>query len=153
MKIRLFCWLFLRIFVSCVENETVNKLKKCEPNELFCERENGFLVRPKDRNKKFFYPYVMDLDGGLQEADEKECRQIIWDRLNQVARADAGMFDESASNEPDEYEKIPTPETLSVMDVFRGIIHARDDSYRCDNKKYLLFKNVLALINIKVHLK
>lgn len=140
-------------YFARVENETVNKLKKWNENEAYCECEKYFLVRPADRNKSFFYPYAVGFDGKVMEADKKECRKIIWDRIQQVVCDDEEMIFDYFSPKKNESKKVPMPNTLSIINVLQEVVRASTDSSLCDNKRFLLFKDILSILSPMVGAK
>lgn len=133
------------MYFARVENKVVNKLRKLGRNERYCECEDYFLVRPLDRNKSFFLPYVVDFDGAVHEADEAVCRKIIWDVIQVVTWRDNDLLFDSLRSEGIEHRMIATPKVLCIDKILKEVT-VRMLGGRSEDKRFLMLKDTLNIL-------
>lgn len=101
---------------------------------------------PKSIESPFFYPYSVTFDGKVIPADIEDCREHIWNFLEQVSRETHYRYSFFREKE-DESNKIIMPKELSIGSVLNAIRMQIPSSELCTNKKFMIFESLCDLLS------
>ena len=133
-------------FLAYVDGDTLHKIKKYYDHEKYRARKGCLLVYPSGQDGRFFYPFCVTLDGEVIPADEEDCRDIIWEKINLI---EENMGDDDMPFGPQwigRRHEIPMPEKLSVCSIMDSLYSCAPSSVRDRSQNAILYENILGLL-------
>lgn len=132
-------------YVAVLMGNSVHKLKEYQEYAKYELRNDYFFVYPNEFSNCFFYPYYLYFDGRVAQAEKKDAKKILWERISR------GVSDERDWAISRYIAKVndctlPMPKELSISGIREALVDSIPSSERCKIKGYVLLDNLLDII-------
>lgn len=129
--------------LAIVIGDTEHRINSFSEHDAYEPRETYFLVRPNIDGSHFFVPYYLYFDGKRVQADRAEYEKILWEYMTRnLIESDFDFLSLRSSPK----EKVEMPRKLSLNEIIETLEASIPSEKRCKNKNFILFRNILSLI-------